>query len=71
MFSNQYFLIFILLCVFFKNVASELGDLIILTAFMEMLTNAPGQDIAMMVHEVSLNIIFYRFNYLILFIILC
>ena len=61
---------YVIMC-FFKNVTSELGDSMILTTFMEMLTNAQGQDIDMMVHEVGLNIVFYRFNYLIFFIILC
>ena len=50
---------------FFKNVTSELGDSMMLTAFMEMLTNARGQDMAMMMHEVSLN------KYFIGSIILC
>lgn len=61
---------------FFKNVPmgvtdATMGDSMIFTTFMEMLTNARGQDAAMMMHEVSLNIVFYMFNYLIFLIILC
>lgn len=50
---------------------ATLGDSIIFTTFMKMLTNSREQGIAMMMHEVSLNIVFYMFNYLIFLIILC
>ena len=50
---------------------ATMGDSMIFTTFMEMLTNARGQDVAMMMHEVSLNIVFYMFNYLIFLITLC
>lgn len=44
----------------------------VLTTFMEMLiTNAQGREAAMMMHDVSLNIVFYRFNYLMFLVILC
>jgi len=61
---------------FFKNapkgvIDATMGDSMIFTTFMEMLTNARGQGAAMMMHEVSLNIVFYMFNYLIFLIILC
>lgn len=50
---------------------ATMGDSMIFTTFMEMLTNAQGQEATMMMHEVSLNIVFYMFNYLIFLIILC
>ena len=50
---------------------STMGDSMILTTFMEMLTNARGQEAAMMMHEVRLNIVFYMFYYLMFLIILC
>jgi len=61
---------------FSKNVPmgvtdSTMGDSMILTTFMEMLTNARGQEAAMMMHEVRLNIVFYMFYYLMFLIILC
>ena len=60
---------------FLKNVPmgvtdATMGDSMLFTTFMEMLTNARGQDDTMMMHEVSLNIVFYMFNYLIFLIIL-
>ena len=61
---------------FLKNVPmgvtdATVGDSMIFIDFMEMLTNARGHDAAMMMHEVSLNIVFYISNYLIFLIILC
>lgn len=50
---------------------ATMGNSMIFTTFMEMLRNARGQDTAMMMHEVSLNISFYMPDYLIFPIILC
>lgn len=49
---------------------ATLGNSMIFTTFMEMLTNARGQEATMVMHEVSLNIVFYMLNYLIFLILL-
>lgn len=42
---------------------STIGDPMILNALVEMLRNGQGKNITTMVHEVSLKMIFNRFNY--------
>ena len=60
----------------FKNIHvcsldSIMGDPLILNDLNEMLRNEQGKYITMMLQEISLKIVFYRFNYLMFPTILC